>query len=420
MAHAFKLSEFGLKLIKAYEGFRATETALVSGQRVIGYGHRYLEGDDQVISRPKAEYILLQDLEPYEAMINESIYAPLTQSQFDALVSLSYNIGPKAFSSSNVLHCLNNGRPLEAAAGFDEWRKSVIDGKTYVVDALVRRRTAEKALFLRPIEGVVAAPRNEIPPLSDGEYPRNDEETPTYGRYENSGVVARAPYDLENTTSEDDAQENGNRRREDGPAGTLTLSEIVPDDESDEEGPLDLPANEDGLSPIAVAAAEVSERLEALIADRPEPAAIDLDVDLSEPEPAAVKIVEKSEKPAELPTPSDSQTVEPARFPANDGAHEDYRRPGRERQSAIRTPDVYITKVRPEPVIEEPAGSGAYWATLLIGATLLGGGAVRWFLSPEGSLDPVNAFLAPVATLVGGMIVLGALYYLIKSISGRN
>jgi len=163
MAHAFKLSDFGLKLIKAYEGFRPAETTLVSGQRVIGYGHRYLPDEEPMITREKAESLLIEDLEPYEAMINESIYAPLSQSQFDALVSLSYNIGPRAFMASNVLHCLNNGRPLEAAASFDEWRKSVIEGKTYVVDALVRRRTAEKALFLRPVEGVVAAPRNEIP-----------------------------------------------------------------------------------------------------------------------------------------------------------------------------------------------------------------------------------------------------------------
>ena len=418
MAHAFKLSEFGLKLIKAYEGFRATETKLVSGQRVIGYGHRYVEGEEQVVSRPKAEYILLEDIEPYEAMVNESVYAPLSQSQFDALVSLSYNIGPRAFASSNVLHCLNNGRPLEAAAAFDEWRKSVIGGKTYVVDALVRRRTAEKALFLRPVEGVVAAPRNEIPPTNDVDYPRNDSETSVYGRYEDNGVVARAPYEQDDDTS-DDTQEFENRRREDGPAGTLTLSEIVPDEDPVqlEDNPIGLPANEEGLSPIAVAAAEVSDRLEALIAERPEPAAAEPEIDF---EPTDAKIDADVEISPKAPELIDADEVEPAQYPANDGVHEDYRRPGRDRQSAIRTPDVYITKVRPEPKIEESTGSGAYWATLILGATLLGGGAVRWFLSPEASLDPVNAFLAPVATLVGGMIVMGALYYLIKSMLGKN
>ena len=112
MAHAFKLSEFGLKLIKAYEGFRPAETTLVSGQRVIGYGHRYLPDEEPLISREKAETFLLEDIEPYEGMVNESIFAPLSQSQFDALVSLSFNIGPRPFLSSNVIHCLNNGRPL--------------------------------------------------------------------------------------------------------------------------------------------------------------------------------------------------------------------------------------------------------------------------------------------------------------------
>ena len=57
MAHEFNLSEIGLKLIKAYEGFRPIETTLVSGQRVIGYGHKYLPDEEQVISRQKAETI---------------------------------------------------------------------------------------------------------------------------------------------------------------------------------------------------------------------------------------------------------------------------------------------------------------------------------------------------------------------------
>jgi len=63
MAHAFKLSDFGLKLIKAYEGFRPAETTLVSGQRVIGYGHRYLPDEEPMITREKGESLLLEDLD---------------------------------------------------------------------------------------------------------------------------------------------------------------------------------------------------------------------------------------------------------------------------------------------------------------------------------------------------------------------
>lgn len=426
MAHEFKLSEFGLKLIKAYEGFRPIETTLVSGQRVIGYGHKYLADEEPVISRVKAEEILKEDLEPYEAMINESIFAPLTQSQFDALVSLSFNIGPRAFLSSNVMHALNNGRPLEAAAAFDEWRKSAIDGQTYVVDALVRRRTAEKALFLRPVEGVVAAPRHEVPAKSDENYTKNEEELPTYGRYDLSGIVARAPYDKPKGI--DPAPEEY-RRREDGPAGALTLSEIVPGDdivEADiaDEIEIKVPTmleNEEGMSPIAVAAAEVSERLEALIGDRPETTTASTPdqeeiVDLQETETQTT--LELSEKLIE--TAGDDVIEADVPAPANDGTHSEYRRPGRNKRAQLSTPDVYISQAKTDLPQDETGGSGAYWTALIMGATLLGGGAVRWFLSPEGSLDEISAFLAPVATIVGGMIVLGALYYLMKSLARSN
>jgi len=110
---------------------------------------------------------LKDDLAPFIDMINENVHAPLSQSQFDALVSFAYNIGPKAFLQSDTLRALNNGRPLDAANGFDIWRKSEIDGKTYVVDALMRRRTAEKALFLRPEGRPVSAPSVDLPPVQD-------------------------------------------------------------------------------------------------------------------------------------------------------------------------------------------------------------------------------------------------------------
>lgn len=428
MAHEFKLSEIGLKLIKAYEGFRPVETSLVSGQRVIGYGHKYMPDEEPVISRQKAEDLLLEDLEPYEAMVNDSIFAPLNQSQFDALVSLSYNIGPRAFLSSTVLHALNNGRPLEAAAAFDEWRKSNIDGKIYVVDALVRRRTAEKALFLRPMEGVVAAPRHEVPAQSDAAYPKNETDMPVYGRYDLSGIVARAPYDK---PGEAEPDPDNYRRREDGPAGALMLSEVA-DGDTDVQSALDTPPempadtsvmleNEEGLSPIAVAAAEVSERLEALIGDRPdnasetvlEPETV-LETQVSEPLILEDLPLDDIDDLAREPVEYQPEADMPA--PANDGTHEEYRRPGRNKPAQLSTPDIYISSPEvPEPV-EETKSSGAYWTALIFGATLLGGGAAKWFLTPKGALDEISAFLAPVATIVGAMVVLGALYYLVKAL----
>jgi len=167
MGRQFTVSDMGLKLIKAYEGYRPVDRMLVSGHRVIGYGHRVLDEETKFLSKSEAESVLKTDLAPFEDMINENVHAPLTQSQFDALCSFAFNIGPKAFMQSDTLRALNNGRPLDAANGFDIWRKSKIDGKVYVVDALMRRRTAEKALFLRPEGRTLSAPRVDLPPVSD-------------------------------------------------------------------------------------------------------------------------------------------------------------------------------------------------------------------------------------------------------------
>ena len=145
----------GLRLIKAYEGFHPTARDLVSGERIIGFGHRVIDDESERISEDDAEALLKRDLEHVEEFINSLVHTSLTQSQFDALCSLIYSIGPEAFLTSDIYHSLNQGHHIEAANGFDSWRLSNIAGETYMVDALVRRRTAEKALFLRPTRRLV-------------------------------------------------------------------------------------------------------------------------------------------------------------------------------------------------------------------------------------------------------------------------
>ncbi len=222
MAHNYSISEFGLKLIKAYEGFRPVATNLVSGQKVIGYGHIFMPGDMAMLNKRQAEDLLQVDLAPFEALVNSNVYAPLSQSQFDALVSLSYNIGEEAFLNSSVLYHLNTGQSLAAAAGFDEWRKSVIGGKTYIVDALVRRRTAEKALFLRPATGIVATPRHELPPMRVQDEQGKDAGMDVFETTNAAGFVGQTPYsvgDVEDASIADDAADR-----------VLNLSDAVVDE----------------------------------------------------------------------------------------------------------------------------------------------------------------------------------------------
>lgn len=215
---ALTISETGLKLIKAFEGYRPVDRELVTGQRVVGYGHRLYSDTAVMMSKAEAETILRADLQPFEDMINSEVHAPLTQSQFDALCSFAFNIGPKAFLTSDTLRALNNGRPLDAANSLDIWRKSEIAGKTYVVDALMRRRTAEKALFLRT-ERNLPAGRVDLPPVRDTTISglSTEDALPVYSVHDYNGVVATAPHETGEPQS---------RRRDDGPAGALQLSEL--------------------------------------------------------------------------------------------------------------------------------------------------------------------------------------------------
>ncbi len=162
-----KTSETGYSLIKAFEGFRAQAAPLANGGWVIGYGHTASAKAGVRISRQDAADLLRWDVHRLEQPLQDMIYAPLNQNQFDALISLVFNIGLENFKSSAVLRYLNEGCPVNAAAGFDAWRCASLAGKIIIVDALVRRRAAEKALFLASPGANVVAPTPQLPPLYD-------------------------------------------------------------------------------------------------------------------------------------------------------------------------------------------------------------------------------------------------------------
>jgi lysozyme len=161
------VSRSAVELIKAFEGFRTRAAQLDDGRWTIGYGHTLTARAGAEITERDAEALLLYDLIQAAHAVNEHVYAPLTQNQFDALVSFAFNIGPRAFRGSPTLRRLNEGRPLEAAMAMEMWRKSDLDGERIVIDALVRRRAAEKALFLKPMEGWTPAPTPVLPPRID-------------------------------------------------------------------------------------------------------------------------------------------------------------------------------------------------------------------------------------------------------------
>ncbi|KAF0182703.1 MAG: lysozyme [Hyphomonadaceae bacterium] len=161
------LSRTALDLIKSFEGFRAKAAPIASGAYTIGYGHKATAREGQQITREQAEELLRWDLRPVEDAVRQTCLAPLTQPQFDALVSFAFNIGVENYRKSDVLQHLNQGEPIAAALAISAWRRASFNGKIIIVDALVRRRAAEVSLFLETIGPRPAAPTSVIEPKLD-------------------------------------------------------------------------------------------------------------------------------------------------------------------------------------------------------------------------------------------------------------
>ena len=157
-----KTGETGLNLIKAYEGLRLSAQAdggfdgrmgdESSQSWTIGYGHRGGCGPNHAVTEREASRLLSQDILPIEDVIRATVRAPLNQNEHDALVSLIFNIGEKNFRRSTVLAKINDGDKLAAADAFERWSRARVDGRLVKLDGLVRRRAAEKSLFLMPTD----------------------------------------------------------------------------------------------------------------------------------------------------------------------------------------------------------------------------------------------------------------------------
>lgn len=145
-----QVSRAAIALIKRFEGYRRKAAQLPDGRWTIGYGHTLSARQGAEVSEEDAEALLLYDLIGVAHAVNELTFAPLTQNQFDALCAFAFNIGVEAFTGSQVLARLNEGETLKAACAMELWRKAEFQGRVIVIDALVRRRSAEKTLFLTP------------------------------------------------------------------------------------------------------------------------------------------------------------------------------------------------------------------------------------------------------------------------------
>ena len=140
-----KTSPAGVAFICGWEQFAAKPYPDEGGKLTWGYGHCQRRGEKAPagITEPEARVLMAADLAEAEAAVRRGITAPLTQEQFDALVSLAFNAGEAAVHGSTLAYLLNGGRVADAGRQFERWR--FVRGHESA--GLLKRRRAERRIF---------------------------------------------------------------------------------------------------------------------------------------------------------------------------------------------------------------------------------------------------------------------------------
>lgn len=146
-----KTNERGLNIITSFEGWSSTPYLCPAGVPTIGYGSIWRRDGACVtmehpeISNDEGEFLLRRELRHVEAAIGKLVKTELTENMFSALASFTYNLGSGNLQASTLRMKLKRGDYEGAADEFPKWRRA--GGK--ILPGLVRRRAAERALFLR-------------------------------------------------------------------------------------------------------------------------------------------------------------------------------------------------------------------------------------------------------------------------------
>ncbi len=159
----------GLNLIKGYEGLRMSAHYAPCEQWTVGYGHVSTARHGMSVTEGDAERLLKDDVMPIEQLISDTVRAPLNQNEHDALVSLVFNIGEDNWKRSTVLRKLNAGDKIGAATAIELWTKAHVNNELVALDGLVRRRAAEKSLFLMPTDASLVVPTSDVAPAIECE-----------------------------------------------------------------------------------------------------------------------------------------------------------------------------------------------------------------------------------------------------------
>ena len=139
-----KPSEACIAFIKGFEGFRPTAYRCSAGVLTIGYGTTEFVEMGDTVTEEEACDLLRKDVQDAADAIDGLVDVELSQSQYDALTSLIYNVGRSAFTNSTLLKMLNQGKSKkEIGPQFLRWNKA--NGQ--VIHGLTRRREDEKRMF---------------------------------------------------------------------------------------------------------------------------------------------------------------------------------------------------------------------------------------------------------------------------------
>ena len=144
------VSPTGIALTKSMEGcvlHSYPDPGTGGAPWTCGWGHCGPEvHPNMTITQAQADAWLNADLARAGLVVNSLVHVYLNQNELDALADFVFNVGAGNFRSSTLLRLINAGDMTGAAAQFDRWTQ----GGGHVLPGLVRRRAAEKALFLPP------------------------------------------------------------------------------------------------------------------------------------------------------------------------------------------------------------------------------------------------------------------------------
>lgn len=138
------ISSSGLRLLMARESVRLKAYKDQRGIWTIGVGHTSMAGPPEVqnglvLTYDQVQNVFMADVQKFVAGVNAALRHPATQCQFDAMVSLCYNIGINGFQGSTVIHMFNAGAIASAANAFLMWEHPA---------SLAARRQSERRQFL--------------------------------------------------------------------------------------------------------------------------------------------------------------------------------------------------------------------------------------------------------------------------------